>query len=102
MSATLLRISMRTNAVSRTTDATRETMTLVSPQCETPLALVAALDSPQTSAATAGEVGRGPPALGPPAGPPMLMAAYTPMARLRGGPSGKVVVTRARAVGAMI
>src|ERR1700727_2517448 len=32
----------------------------------------------------------------------MLMAAYTPMARLRGGPSGKVVVTRARAVGAMI
>jgi hypothetical protein len=32
----------------------------------------------------------------------MLIAAYTPMARLRGGPSGKVVVTSDSAVGAMM
>ena len=43
-----------------------------------------------------------PPAIRPTAAPPMLMAAYTPIARLRGGPSGNVVVTRARAVGATI
>ena len=30
----------------------------------------------------------------------MLIAAYTPIARLRGGPSGKVVVTSDSAVGA--
>ena len=41
-----------------------------------------------------------PPAIRPTAAPPMLIAAYTPMARLRGGPSGKVVVTRDSAVGA--
>jgi hypothetical protein len=41
-----------------------------------------------------------PPAISPTAAPPMLMAAYTPMARLRGGPSGNVVVTRDSAAGA--
>ena len=43
-----------------------------------------------------------PPAIRPTAAPPMLIAAYTPIARLRGGPSGNVVVTRDSAVGAMI
>ena len=41
-----------------------------------------------------------PPRIRPTAAPAMLMAAYTPMARLRGGPSGNVVVTRDSAVGA--
>ncbi len=41
-----------------------------------------------------------PPASRPTAAPPMLIAAYTPIARLRGGPSGKVVVTRDSAAGA--
>ena len=43
-----------------------------------------------------------PPAIRPTAAPPPLIAAYTPMARLRGGPSGKVVMIRASAVGAII
>ena len=43
-----------------------------------------------------------PPASRPTAAPPMLIAAYTPMARLRGGPSGKFVVTSDKAVGATI
>ena len=37
---------MNPNAASSTTAATSDTMTLVSPQCETPFGLVAALDSP--------------------------------------------------------
>ena len=41
-----------------------------------------------------------PPASRPTAAPPMLIAAYTPIARLRGWPSGNVVVTSDRAVGA--
>src|SRR5215469_6806564 len=41
-----------------------------------------------------------PPRTSPTAAPAMLTAAYTPMARLRGGPSGNVVVTRDRAAGA--
>ena len=40
-----------------------------------------------------------PPAIRPTAPPAMLIAAYTPIARLRGGPSGKVVVISASAVG---
>ena len=43
-----------------------------------------------------------PPASRPTAAPPMLIAAYTPIARFRGGPSGNVVVTRDSAVGATI
>ncbi len=43
-----------------------------------------------------------PPAIRPTAAPAMLMAAYTPIARFLGGPSGKVVVTRDSAVGATI
>ena len=43
-----------------------------------------------------------PPAIRPTAPPAMLIAAYTPIARLRGGPSGKLVVTSDRAVGATI
>ena len=37
---------MNPNATSSTTAATSDTITLVSPQCETPFGLVAALDSP--------------------------------------------------------
>ena len=43
-----------------------------------------------------------PPATRPIAAPPPLIAAYTPIARFRGGPSGKVVVISASAVGAII
>ena len=43
-----------------------------------------------------------PPTSRPTAAPPMLIAAYTPIARLRGGPSGNVVVTSDSAVGATI
>ncbi len=43
-----------------------------------------------------------PPAIRPTTPPVTLIAAYTPMARFRGGPSGKVVVTSASAVGAVI
>ena len=46
---------MKPNATSSTTAATSETMTLVSPQCDTPLALVAALESPYTRAAIPSE-----------------------------------------------
>ena len=48
ISACLLRDSMITNETSSTTAAASETTTLVSPQCETPLGLVAALDRPYT------------------------------------------------------
>ena len=41
-----------------------------------------------------------PPAIRPTAPPAMLIAAYTPMARLRGGPSGKVTAISDSAVGA--
>ena len=41
-----------------------------------------------------------PPTIRPTAAPPMLIAAYTPIARLRGGPSGNVVVIRDSAAGA--
>ena len=41
-----------------------------------------------------------PPAIRPTAPPATLMAAYTPMARLRGGPSGKVTAISDSAVGA--
>src|SRR5215469_4952541 len=43
-----------------------------------------------------------PPAIRPTAAPAMLIAAYTPIARLRGRPSGKVVATRDSAAGATI
>ena len=46
ISARSLRDSMMTNATSSTTEAVSETMTLVSPQCETPFGLVAALVRP--------------------------------------------------------
>ena len=42
---------------------------------------------------------RAPPRMRPTAAPAPDIAAYTPMARLRAGPAGKVVVIRARAVG---
>ena len=45
-SACLLRTSMNPNATSSTTAAASDAITLVSPQCETPFGLVAALDSP--------------------------------------------------------
>jgi len=45
-SAYLLRTSIMPKATSSTTEATSDTITLVSPQCETPFWLVAALDSP--------------------------------------------------------
>ena len=45
-SACLLRTSMKPNATSSTTAATSDAITLVSPQCDTPFGLVAALDSP--------------------------------------------------------
>src|SRR6516165_1911156 len=51
ISACLLRDSMKTNETSSTTAAASDTTTLVSPQCDTPLGLVAALDRPYTSAA---------------------------------------------------
>ncbi len=41
-----LRVSMTANAVSRTAEAASEATTLASPQWETPLGLVAALDRP--------------------------------------------------------
>ena len=41
-----------------------------------------------------------PPAIRPTAPPATLMAAYTPIARLRGGPAGKVTAISASAVGA--
>ena len=41
-----------------------------------------------------------PPAIRPTAAPPMLIAAYTAIARLRGRPSGKFVAIRESAVGA--
>ena len=37
---------MNPNATSSTTEATSDTITLVSPQCETPFGVVPALDSP--------------------------------------------------------
>ena len=43
-----------------------------------------------------------PPATSPAAPPATLIAAYTPIARLRGGPSGNVVAISASAVGATI
>ena len=43
-----------------------------------------------------------PPASSPTELPATLIAAYTPIARLRGGPSGKVVAISASAVGATI
>ena len=46
ISACLLRASMAPNAASRTTAADSEASTLVSPQCDTPFAVVAALDRP--------------------------------------------------------
>ncbi len=46
ISACGLRDSMKTNDTSSTTAAASETMTLVSPQCETPFGLVAALVRP--------------------------------------------------------
>ena len=46
ISACGLRVSITTNDASSTTDATSETITLVSPQCDTPLDVVAALDRP--------------------------------------------------------
>jgi hypothetical protein len=46
ISACSLRDSMTMNAASSTTAAVSETMTLVSPQCETPFWLVAALVRP--------------------------------------------------------
>ena len=46
ISACGLRASMTRNVASSTTDAASDTMTLVSPQCETPLGLVAALVRP--------------------------------------------------------
>ena len=42
-----------------------------------------------------------PPAIRPTAPPATLIAAYTPIARLRGGPSGKVVAISASAAAAM-
>src|SRR5262249_59468791 len=41
-----------------------------------------------------------PPAIRPTAAPAMLIAAYTPIARLRGRPSGNVVATSDSAAGA--
>ena len=41
-----------------------------------------------------------PPAIRPTAPPATLIAAYTPIARLRGGPSGKVIAISDSAVGA--
>ena len=46
ISAYLLRASMTRNEASSTTAADSETSTLVSPQCETPLGVVAALVRP--------------------------------------------------------
>ena len=46
ISACSLRASMTMNEASSTTAAVSEAMTLVSPQCETPLGLVAALVRP--------------------------------------------------------
>jgi len=46
ISACLLRASMRTNVTSSTTAAASEATTLVSPQCETPLGVVAASERP--------------------------------------------------------
>ena len=46
ISACGLRVSMTMNAASSATAAVSETMTLVSPQCETPFWLVAALVRP--------------------------------------------------------
>ena len=43
-----------------------------------------------------------PPAMSPTAAPTPLIAAYTPIARLRGGPSGNAVAISASAVGATI
>src|ERR1700750_2231901 len=43
-----------------------------------------------------------PPAISPAAAPATLIAAYTPIARLRGGPCGNVVAISASAVGATI
>src|SRR5262249_56916933 len=43
-----------------------------------------------------------PPVISPTAPPATLIAAYTPIARLRGWPSGKVVVISASAAGAII
>ncbi len=43
-----------------------------------------------------------PPAISPAAPPPTLIAAYTPIARLRGGPCGNVVTMSASAAGATI
>src|SRR5438874_13110045 len=40
-----------------------------------------------------------PPAISPAAAPATLIAAYTPIARLRGGPCGNVVAISASAVG---
>src|SRR6266576_2790169 len=51
ISACLLRASISTNETSRITEAASDTTTFVSPQCETPLGLVAALDRPYTSKA---------------------------------------------------
>ena len=51
ISACLLRDSIRTNEARRTTAATRDTMTLGSPQWDWPLGLVAAEDRPYTRAA---------------------------------------------------
>jgi hypothetical protein len=42
----LLRTSMNPNVTSSTAAAASDTITLVSPQCDTPFGLVAALDSP--------------------------------------------------------
>jgi MFS family permease len=42
----VLRVSITTNAASSTAAAASETITLVSPQCETPSGVVAALDNP--------------------------------------------------------
>ena len=52
ISACGLRASMITNETSSTTEAASAPTTLVSPQCETPLGLVAALDRPNTRAAS--------------------------------------------------
>ncbi len=43
-----------------------------------------------------------PPAIRPTAPPATLIAAYTPIARFRGGPSGKVVAISASAAAAIV
>src|SRR2546430_10786775 len=144
ISACLLRDQMMMNEPSSTTAPTSEATTFVSPQCETPFGLVAALDRPYTRAArpsvpviapgrsnrpgcglespsargaaraTAMPIGTltknthrqdryvvsSPPAIRPTAAPAMLIAAYTPIARLRGRPSGNVAATRDSAAAA--